>query len=649
MDIAWRPTERYLARSRLRRFAEECGHGDFASLYRWSVEDLDGFWRAVDRDLGLVWRSPYERVLDSSRGIPWTTWWIGGRMNYVATALRHDPSRTALVFEGEEGTTRRLTYGELAAAVRRFAAGLRALGVRPGDRVGIFLPMIPECAIATLAVSAIGAVYTPIFSGYAAEAIAGRLRDCEASVLITADGFYRRGQVVPMKETADAAADAAPSVRTVIVATRVSRPVPMRDRDIGWDEVVRRGAGADEKIANTSAEDPYMLIYTSGTTGRPKGAVHVHGGFPVKAAQDLAHCFDLQPRDVLWWFTDIGWMMGPWLIAGGLLLGATIVLYDGTPDFPDPSRLWAMVERHRVTHLGISPTAIRGLMRAGEAPVHAKDRSSLFVLGSTGEPWNPDPWWWYFRNAGEERCPIINYSDGTEVSGGIVGCTTWTPIDSCAFSGPCPGMDADVVDDRGRPLRGAVGELVIRKPWPGMTRGFWRDSRTPSDSRYLSTYWSRFPDVWVHGDWARIDRAGFWYIEGRSDDTLKVAGKRVGPAEVESAAVAHRAVVEAAAIGVPHELKGEVVVVFAVLRPGHAATAELARDVQEKIAQVLGKPLRPGGVRFVSQLPKTRNAKILRRVIRAAYLGKSDLGDLSSLENPAAVEEIRAAGLAVGT
>ena len=341
-------------------------------------------------------------------------------------------------------------------------------------------------------------------------------------------------------------------------------------------------------------------------------------------------------------------MMGPWLVAGGLMLGATIVLYDGTPDFPDPSRMWSIVERHRVTHLGISPTAIRGLMRAGEAPVRAKDRSSLFVLGSTGEPWNPDPWWWYFRNAGEERCPIINYSGGTEVSGGIVGCTTWTPIEACSFSGPCPGMDADVVDDRGRPLRGAVGELVIRNPWPGMTRGFWRDSRTPSDSRYLSTYWSRFPDVWVHGDWARIDRAGFWYIEGRSDDTLKVAGKRVGPAEVESAAVAHRAVVEAAAIGVPHELKGEVVVVFAVLRPGHDATAELARDVQEKIAQVLGKPLRPEGVRFVSQLPKTRNAKILRRVIRAAYLGKSDLGDLSSLENPAAVEEIRAAGRAVG-
>ena len=303
--------------------------------------------------------------------------------------------------------------------------------------------------------------------------------------------------------------------------------------------------------------------------------------------------------------------------------------------------MWDLVERHRVTHLGVSPTAIRGLMRAGDAPVRAADRSSLFVLGSTGEPWNPDPWWWYFRNVGESRCPIINYSGGTEVSGGIVGCTTWTPIQPGSFAGPCPGMDADVVDEQGRPVRGAVGELVIRKPWPGMTRGFWRDARSGEESRYLQTYWARFPNVWVHGDWARIDDEGYWYIEGRSDDTLKVAGKRVGPAEVESAAVANPAVSEAAAIGVPHDIKGEAIVVFAVPRPGYTPSAELAREVQDTVAEHLGKPLRPEAVKFVTQLPKTRNAKILRRVIKGAYLGKQDLGDLSSLENPAAVEEIR--------
>src|SRR5882762_5705177 len=623
MSFAWSPSERYLARSRLRRFAAAHGYQDFASLHRWSIEDLEGFWRAVDRDLGLVWKQPYDRVLDTSRGIPWTTWWLGGRMNFVASALRHDSSRTAIIFEGEEGTTRRLTYGDLDAAVRRCAAGLRALGIKPGDRVGIFLPLTPECAIVTLAVAAIGAIYTPIFSGYASDAIAGRLRDCDASVLITADGFLRRGQVIQMKETADAAVDGAPSVRLVIVVPRLGRTVRLRDREVTWDFMMAQGA--DESIADTSAEDPYMLIYTSGTTGRPKGAVHAHGGFPVKAAQDLAHVFDLQSGDLLWWFTDIGWMMGPWLIAGGLINGATILLYDGAPDFPDAGRVWSIVERHRVTHLGISPTAIRGLMRSGEEPVRKHDRSSLFVLGSTGEPWNPDTWWWYFRNAGESRCPIINYSGGTEISGGIVGCTTWTPIQPGSFIGPVPGMDADVVDDKGRSVRGAVGELVIRQPWPGMKRGFWRDPE-----KYLATYWSRFPNVWVHGDWARVDSDGFWYIEGRSDDTLKVAGKRVGPAEVESAATAHAAVLEAAAIGVPHELKGEAIVVFVVLRSGHEESDATAREIAETIVARLGRPLRPEAVRFVTDLPRTRNAKILRRVIRGAYLGQADLGDLST-------------------
>ncbi|HET8568672.1 MAG TPA: AMP-binding protein [Candidatus Limnocylindria bacterium] len=637
MGHAWEPSAPYVARSRLRRLAEREGFDEYRSFHAWSVEHIERFWRATDEDLGLVWSHKYDRVLDTSEGIEWARWWTGGRLNYVATVLRHDADRTAVIAEEEDGTVRTLTFGELGREVGRAAAGLRAIGVAKGDRVGLFLPMSVECAVAMLALGSIGAVFIPIFSGYGADAIAGRLRDCEATALICADGFMRRGQPVAMKETADAAAAAAPSVRTVVVVRHVGRDAPTSARDVAWEEMLERG-DAPVDPTETSADDPFMVIYTSGTTGRPKGAVHVHGGFPVKAAQDMAHCFDLQERDVIFWMTDIGWMMGPWLIAGGLMLGATIVLYDGTPDFPDASRVWDMVERHRITHLGISPTAIRSLMRSGEEPVQRHDRSSLFVLGSTGEPWNPDPWWWYFRVVGGSRCPIVNYSGGTEVSGGIVGCTTWTPIEPGSFIGPIPGMDADVVDEEGRPVRGSVGELVIRKPWPGMTRGFWRDRE-----RYVSTYWSRFPGVWVHGDWARIDERGFWFIEGRSDDTLKIAGKRVGPAEVESAAVAHGAVSEAAAIGVPHEIKGEAIVVFAILRPGHEAGAPLEREVADKVAELLGKPLRPERVRFVAKLPKTRNAKILRRVIRGAYLGKQDLGDLSSLEDPSSIDEIRAA------
>jgi acetyl-CoA synthetase len=380
-----------------------------------------------------------------------------------------------------------------------------------------------------------------------------------------------------------------------------------------------------------------MIIYTSGTTGRPKGAVHVHGGFPIKGAQDLAHCFDLRAGDALFWFTDLGWMMGPWAISGSLLLGARLVLYEGTPDFPGPDRLWSIVERHGVTHLGLSPTVIRALMVHGVEPVRSHDLSSLRVLGSTGEPWNPDPWWWFFREVGGGRLPIVNYSGGTEVSGGIVAGNLLTPIRPCSFGGPNIGVAADVVGPDGAPVRGVVGELVIRQPLPGMTRGFWRDP-----DRYVETYWSRFPGVWVHGDWALIDDAGYWYIQGRSDDTLKIAGKRVGPAEVESAAVAHAAVVEAAAVGVPHDVKGEAIAVFCVVRRGSVDGPELRAAITAEIVRELGKALKPDIVEIVPALPKTRSGKVMRRVIRAAYLGL-DPGDVSALDDPASLDAIRAA------
>jgi len=327
--------------------------------------------------------------------------------------------------------------------------------------------------------------------------------------------------------------------------------------------------------------------------------------------------------------------MGPWAIAGALLRGARLVLYEGAPDFPGPDRLWSLVDRHLVTHLGLSPTVIRALMAHGEGPVRSHDRSSLRVLGSTGEPWNPDPWWWYFREVGEGRCPIVNYSGGTEVSGGIVSGNVVGPIKPASFSGPCLGTIADVADEAGAPVRGAVGELVIRAPMPGMTRGFWHDPE-----RYESTYWSRIPGTWVHGDWASIDADGFWYIHGRSDDTLKVAGKRVGPAEVESAAVSHPAVLEAAAIGVPHEIKGEVIVVLCVLRPGETDDDALRADVARLVAEQLGKPLKPETVAVVRTLPKTRSGKVMRRVARAAWLG-IDPGDLTSLDDPGSLEAIR--------
>ena len=639
-EVVWRPTQEYLTRSRLLGFMRRHGIEKYPEFLQRSVDDPEWFWAAVVEDIDFQFYEPFRQVLDLSRGKEWARWFTGGRLNYVHNALdkhaagpaRH---RTAIRWEGEEGQTRSLTYGELDEEVRRLSNVLMSLGVSKGDRVGLFMPMGPEVAAASLAVSKIGAIYIPLFSGFNASAIATRLKDAEARLLITADGFYRRGQNVPMKETADEAVRRSPSVEHVLVYRRTGRPIAWTEgQDVWWHEALAQ-AGTSVPTVPLDPEDPFMIIYTSGTTGRPKGAIHSHDGFPLKGVQDMAHLFDVQEDDVLFWFTDMGWMMGPWAIIGALTLGATVLLYDGAPDYPRPDRVWELVERHRVTVLGISPTAIRALMRQGEEWVRRHDLSSLRVLGSTGEPWNPEPWLWYFEHVGGSRCPIINYSGGTEISGGILGGTTIQPLRPMAFTGPVPGMDADVVDEKGRPVRGSVGELVLRQPWPGMTRGFWRDRE-----RYLQTYWSRWPGVWAHGDWALIDKDSFWYIQGRSDDTLKVAGKRLGPAEVETAAMTHPAVAEAAAIGKPDELKGEVPVVFAVLNPGHEPGDGLREEIIEAVARELGRPFRPNAVRFVEELPKTRNAKVMRRVVRAAYLDR-DLGDITSLENPASVEAIR--------
>jgi acetyl-CoA synthetase len=624
-------------------FARRHGLAEYDALVERAAAEPAWFWGAVEQELGIVWSRPYTAVLDLSGGPEWPRWFVDGRMNYTVSALdRFLPERAeqvALRWEGEDGAVVMLTYRQLAEQVNRLANALRGLGVGKGDRVGIYLPMLPETAIATLACGRIGALFIPIFSGYGAEAAASRLNDAEAKLLITADGFLRRGRVVPMKETADAAVALSSSVAAVVVVRRTGADIPWdAARDHAWDALVGAASAACPP-EDTAADDPYMLIYTSGTTGKPKGAVHIHAGFPLKGAQDLAFVFDLQADDTLCWLTDLGWMMGPWTIAGGLIAGASILLYEGTPDYPQPDRLWQLVERHGVTVLGISPTVIRALMGKGDEWVASHAMPTLRAIGSTGEPWNPGPWRWTFDNVGKGRCPIVNYSGGTEISGGIVAATTIHPQKPCAFTGPVPGVPADVADDSGAPVRGAVGELVIRGPWVGMTNGFWRDRQ-----RYLDAYWSRIPGLWVHGDWALVDDDGYWYILGRSDDTLKVAGKRVGPAEIESAAVAHPAVQEAAAIGVPHAIKGEAIIVFAILKPGHEATEPLRAAIRDTVAQHLGRPLTPDRVLFVADLPKTRNAKIMRRVIRARYLGASDLGDLSSLENPAAVEEIGRAG-----
>ena len=641
-EIVWRPTPELIAHSRLKQFMDQYGLTSFDELLRHSTTDLDWFWEAVLKFLDIQFYQPYSQVVDLSKGIEWPAWCVGGVLNIVYNCLDKrigtpDEHKAALIYESEDGRVRTLTYGQLYREVNRAANALRSIGLGKGDAVGLFMPMVPEVVIALLAIAKIGGIILPLFSGYGAAAIASRLMDAEAKALITADGCYRRGQVVPMKASADEAAGQVPTLKHMLVVNRVGTGAPMlAGRDHWWHALV--DWQSDQTLTErTAAEDPLMILYTSGTTGQPKGALHTHCGFPIKAAQDMAHGLDLHDDEVLYWLTDMGWMMGPWLVFGTLILGATMLVYDGAPDYPAPNRMWSLVERHHVTTLGLSPTLVRALIRYGDEPVKRHDLSSLRKFASTGEPWNPDPWLWLFNTVGKGKLPIINYSGGTEISGGIVMGNVLLPLKPCAFSAPLPGMAVDVVDDEGRSVRGQVGELVIRQPWIGMTRGFWRNP-----DRYIETYWSRFPHVWVHGDWAAVDDDGLWYILGRSDDTIKVAGKRLGPAEVESILVSHPAISEAAAIGVPDELKGQSVVCFCVLKHTASASDDLREALKELVANELGKPMKPSEVRFVKDLPKTRNHKVMRRIIRAAYLGQ-DPGDTSSLENPQAVYEIRQA------
>jgi len=642
----WIPTPEQVAHANVTAFARTLGVVGYHGLLAAAERDLPGFYERLVERLRLHWDAPWERVLDLGRGKPFATWFPGAQTNAAANCLDRWVDRglgaaEALIWEGEDGAERRYTFRELRDAVARLGSVLREAGVARGDRVGIFMPLIPETAIGLLAIAYIGAIAVPAFSGYGPDALATRLADAGAKVLLTVDGVHRRGKPVVSKHIADEALAQVASVTTVFVYPRLGHDVPMMPgRDRLWDEAVAQATPL-ATYERTGANDRVMLLYTSGSTGTPKGANHVHAGFPLKAMIDQHLLMDVKEGDRMLWFTDMGWMMGPWLVFGSLGLGATIVLYEVTPDYPHPDRLWSVCARHGVTHLGIAPTAIRSLMAHGDEWPQRHDLSALRILASSGEPWNTEPWKWFATYVGRGVAPIINYSGGTEIGGGILGCVPTLPLVPNSFHGPVPGMIADVYDGAGKPLRGAVGELVVTQPWPGMTQSFWGgDPQTNDDVRYLATYWERFPDTWVHGDWCEVDADGYWFIRGRSDDTINVAGKRVGPAEFESAVVSHPKIKEAAAIAVPDAIKGDVVVVLAVAKDRADEGDPLRAELFAIVDRVMGKSLRPKAISFVDDLPKTRNLKVMRRVARGRYLHLADLGDLSALDNPGALDAI---------
>ncbi len=609
----WAPTPEIVERANVTRLARRLAADGYHELHRISVEDPERFWPAVVDDLEIEFSEPWTAVLDDSRGPEWTTWFVGGRVNIARACLhRWAGDGEALVGLYEDGVRESLTWNEASRQATQLAEALVELGVEEGDRVAIFMPMCPAVAVASHACAHVGAVQVPIFSGFAAPAIASRLEDAQAKVVICADWSLRRGKRMEMRAVLDETGE-----HTVIEWNRETRT---------WPEVVTKQPGTLPP-REVDSEAPYLLAYTSGTTGRPKGALHVQGGFLVSIAREPAYQCDVKAGDRVHFATDMGWIMGPWTVVGCGAAGATIVFSEGAPDFP-PDRLWRLVESEHVTMLGLSPTLVRALIPHGDPQA---DLSSLRAFCTTGEPWNPDPYRWLFEQVGGSRVPIVNVSGGTEVGACFLTTVITEPVKPVALGFPALGLDMDVVDVQGRPVRGEVGELVCRRPWPGMTRGIWGDPE-----RYLDAYWRRFPGIWTHGDWASIDEDGYWFLHGRSDDTLNIAGKRIGPAELESAAIASGIVAEAAAVGIPHEVKGEVAWIFCVALPGEERDG--AR-VAAAVSDALGKAFKPDRVVWVGALPKTRSAKIVRRAVRSRALGE-DPGDLSSLENPESLEEI---------
>jgi acetyl-CoA synthetase len=647
-NYIWQPSGSYLE-SRVALFMQKHGIADWQQLVRRSTDDIEWFWSSFNQFAGVQWSHDYERVLDLTDGFEWARWFVGGKTNIAYNCLdwhlvkgRQAGARKsvgggelALIWENEAGEHKELTYAQLDHLSGQVAAYLADLGLQPGDPVGCYMPMIPEVVAVLFGCLKFGAPIVPVFSGYGAHALQARMSDSRVRVLFTADGGIRRGSLIEIKKDVDEAAEGLPDLQNVVVVKNRANKVNWHDsRDVWFDQAVlsRKPITANFDLP---AESPSMYLYTSGTTGKPKACVHTHAGAVAQIAKEHGFAFDVRHGNRFFWLTDIGWMMGPWEMIGVTYWGGTMVIYEGAPNFPAKDRLWQLVEDLHVNTLGISPTAVRVLKAQGDEFVDSHQFESLRLLGSTGESWDLESYMWFFERVGKRRCPIINISGGTELVGCLLMPLPVMPLKPCSLGAPGLAMDVAVFDGDGKSVANEIGHLVCKQPAPSMTKGFLGEP-----DRYKETYFSRFPGVWYHGDWAKVDDDGQWFLFGRSDDTIKVAGKRVGPGEVESVILEHTAVAEVAVIGVPHAIKGEALICFVVLMPKVDPADTLAQEIKTLIAEQLGHVLKPEKIEFVQALPKTRSGKIVRAAIRRKYLGEP-VGDVSSVENPDALAGIR--------
>jgi acetyl-CoA synthetase len=615
----------------------------YLEIYEESLRDPEKFWDEQARK--LEWFRTWDKVLEWNP--PFARWFVGGLLNASYLCLdRHVKtwrrSKVAIYWENEAGNTRTLSYSQLYSEVNRLASILRSFRVGKGDRVAVYLPLIPELPMTMLATARIGAIHTVVFSGFSSQALADRVNDTQAKVLITADGGFRRGKLIPLKKIVDAALETCPSVENVIVVKRADVEVDMKEgRDHWYHELLKDARDYVEPLP-VESNDPLYILYTSGTTGKPKGIVHNTGGYMVYNHAAYKWAFDIRDESVYWCTADIGWVTGhSSIVYAPLSHAATIVLYEGAPDYPTPGRWWEIIEKYGVTIFYTSPTAIRMLMRYGEKWLKKHDLSSLEILGSVGEPINPEAWIWYYKNVGGERCPIVDTWWQTETGGFMISPApglVLVPLKPGSATLPLPGIEAEVVDENGKPTPpGVKGYLVLKRPWPGMLLTLYQDPK-----RYKEVYWSKFPNVYYTGDYAIRDTDGYFWLLGRADEVLKIAGHRIGTMELESALVSHPAVSEAAAIGKPHEVKGETIAIFAILKQGYEPTEELKQELKKHVREVIGPVATPEEIYFVHSLPKTRSGKIMRRVLKAVLLDMP-VGDLSTLEDEASVEEVKKA------